>query len=215
MTPNNIKAGFKACGIYPVDLGAIPDQAFHTSIPFDIPLSQSQSAALSACASTSTGICSSAISSPTSSSVAPAICTTSSSSSLSLSEIPSTSVLSRAQPTSASSASITPSDILNSSVPPSDLANSTDSPPGTLLAEVTLEAADPHLTDAEFAIATTDDLLHLASVLDLDLPISSEINDIFSPKPNKSSSVPIKKRKITSHRLLTSDEIIQEKKECY
>lgn len=189
VTPNNIKAGFKACGIYPVDLGAIPDQAFHTSIPFDIPLSQSQSAALSACASTSTGICSSAISSPTSSSVAPAICTTSSSSSLSLSEIPSTSVLSRAQPTSASSASITPSDILNSSVPPSDLANSTDSPPGTLLAEVTLEAADPHLTDAEFAIATTDDLLHLASVLDLDLPISSEINDIFSPKPNKSSSV--------------------------
>eukprot|EP00105_Crassostrea_gigas_P028411 XP_011450053.1 PREDICTED: uncharacterized protein LOC105344111 [Crassostrea gigas] len=76
VTPNNIKAGFKACGIYPVDLGAIPDQAFHTSIPFDIPLSQSQSAALSACASTSTGICSSAISSPTSSSVAPpAICT--------------------------------------------------------------------------------------------------------------------------------------------
>lgn len=115
MTPNNIKAGFKACGIFPVNLGAIPDQAFHTSIPFDIPLSQSQSAALSASASTSTGICSSAISSPTSSSVAPAICTTSSSSSLSLSEIPSTSVFS--QPTSASSASITPSDILNSSVP--------------------------------------------------------------------------------------------------
>lgn len=174
------------------NLGAIPDQAFHTSIPFDIPLSQSQSAALSACASTSTGICSSTISSPTSSSVAPAICTTSSSSSLSLSEIPSTSVLSRAQPTSASSASITPSDILNSSVPPPDLANSTDSPPGTLLAEVTLQAADPNLTDGEFAIATTDDLLHLASVLDLDLPISSEINDIFSPKPNKSgSSVPL------------------------
>lgn len=170
------------------NLGAIPDQAFHTSIPFDIPLSQSQSAALSACASTSTGICSSTISSPTSSSVAPAICTTSSSSSLSLSEIPSTSVLSRAQPTSASSASITPSDILNSSVPPPDLANSTDSPPGTLLAEVTLQAADPNLTDGEFAIATTDDLLHLASVLDLDLPISSEINDIFSPKPNKSGS---------------------------
>lgn len=208
MTPNNIKAGFKACGIFPVNLGAIPDQAFHTSIPFDISLSQSQSAALSASASTSTGICSSAISSPTSSSVAPAICTTSSSSSLS--EIPST-VFS--QPTSASSASITPSDILNSSVPPSDMANSTDSPPGTLLAEVTLQAADPNLTDGEFTIASTDDLLHLASVLDLDLPISSEINDIFSPKPHKSgSSVPLKKRKITSHRLLTSDEIIQEKK---
>lgn len=179
VTPNNIKAGFKACGIFPVNLGAIPDQAFHTSIPFDIPLSQSQSAALSASASTSTGICSSAISSPTSSSVAPAICTTSSSSSLSLSEIPSTSVFS--QPTSASSASITPSDILNSSVPPSDMANSTDSPPGTLLAEVTLQAADPNLTDGEFTIASTDDLLHFASVLDLDLPISSEINDIFSP----------------------------------
>lgn len=210
VTPNNIKAGFKACGIFPVNLGAIPDQAFHTSIPFDISLSQSQSAALSASASTSTGICSSAISSPTSSSVAPAICTTSSSSSLSLSEIPST-VFS--QPTSASSASITPSDILNSSVPPSDMANSTDSPPGTLLAEVTLQAADPNLTDGEFTIASTDDLLHLASVLDLDLPISSEINDIFSPKPHKSgSSVPLKKRKIKSHRLLTSDEIIQEKK---
>lgn len=93
------------------------------------------------------------------------------------------------------------------------MANSTDSPPGTLLAEINLQAADPNLTDGEFTIATTDDLLHLASVLDLDLPISSEINDIFSPKPHKSgSSVPLKKRKITSHRLLTSDEIIQEKK---
>lgn len=76
---------------------------------------------------------------------------------------------------------------------------------------MTLQAADQNLTDGEFAIVTTDDL-HLASVLDLDLPISSEIN-IFSPKPHKSgSSVPIKKRKITSHRLLTSDKIIQEKK---
>ena len=37
-TPENIKAGFTACGIYPLEQSAIPESAYVPSDPFDIHL---------------------------------------------------------------------------------------------------------------------------------------------------------------------------------
>lgn len=112
----------------------------------------------------------------TSGSDAPAICTTSSSSSdefshsssfTTYSEIQSNSVYPQHTNVSTASKFISPSHILYLFVPSSDLTNSIDSPPGTLMAEVSLQSADPNSTDRKFSIATTDDLFILRECLTL------------------------------------------------
>lgn len=113
----------------------------------------------------------------TSSSDAPAICTTSSTSSeefihtsaiaTSYSEIQSNFVSSQHTSVLTASKFISPSHILYLFVPISDLTNSIDSPPGILMAEVSLQSADPNSTDGKLSIATTDDIFILCECLTL------------------------------------------------
>lgn len=143
---------------------------FHTSIPFGNPIS------------IRVGLLSympeaHQLVSTTSSSDAPAICTTSSTSfeefphssffATSYSEIQSNSVYPQHTSVSTASKFISPFHILYLFVPPSDLTTSIDSPPGTLMAEVSLQSADPNSRDGEFSIATTDDLFILRECLTL------------------------------------------------
>ena len=44
VTPENIKAWFTACGIYPLDQSAIPESAYAPSDPFDIHLQNNATA---------------------------------------------------------------------------------------------------------------------------------------------------------------------------
>ena len=221
----NIKAGFTACGIYPLDQSAIPESAYAPSDPFDTHLPNKATA--SALAPITPVVASATIVEPMQGSVPGEMST----------PTPARSTISRRSKTTTNKrAAASQASMPASATVPEEQMCSLTATSMTIDARFLIEA----LKHGDIAISQVGDRYEI-QVPEFDMPMDQNsidvspgkgtknemevatqdasvtyqeiIEEVFDlPQPNTPAQPNKNRRKLTSHRLLTSNEIIAEKR---
>ena len=220
MTKTNITKGFEVCGIFPFDASRIPNSAMAPSMPFDTlaPLETAATAEVSAVARLATETAVTAEASASALVASETIVTAGSSTSAE-------SATTSTQEHSAVAMAVTNTVDIQTVIPSAIFAD--DMTPRECEVIATADengTADLHVDDPEALLELlTSGRLEITPT-EPDLPTSSiltekswntEINNIFNVQVSPTPSSEKKnsgKRNLTSHRLLTSDEIVEQKR---